>query len=288
MTPFRLITIVFLSFLSWTNVSFAGERDEFIGTYAGIDKADGMGLWLRPETGSKNISGRIMFPKRTVLQFTGIIKEGRINGVAKSRSGEAAVRISPVGAGMSVEWIPLKPSYFKREPLAAQTIQLGFVKEGTFLPDLPASFRKPPKQNATWVSTMGFIDSYQFWPAESVGVGMRLLPENHLAMMRMFGHFQTDVLWKVCQSKVYSRNLHNSLKEQGVDCRQLANGFNHIQKTGQFRKFRDKVAEEKALLRDVVGCSQGMKLQKTCIAISRRMSDWAMSFQTSLQVLNGY
>ncbi len=284
---YLICAVFFWSLTVLTNAS-AAEDDVYPGTFVGIDNADGIGLWLEPTRTKGELRGRILFPNRTLFKFTGVIRDGAVNGIARSPAGEGVLRITPAAVGILVEWVPLTRGAFKKEPLAANPVALALVREGTFLPDLPPGYRKPPDKNARWISTLGFVDSYQFWPADAVGRGLRLLPTNHLAMMRLFGHFQTDVLWKVCQSTVYSKNLHFVLKEQGVKCRQVIDGIAHIQKTGKFETYRRIVAEEKALLRDVVGCSQGMRVQRSCIAISEKMSEWALKFETSNRVLKSY
>lgn len=288
MSKFVLRT-VFSVFILLFN-TFPTFAEEIAGTFVGIDDAEGMAVWIKPDPAGRDLfSGRILAKNKAIYDFTGERSGNIVQGAAVAGNQNVFLHITYKSVGIVVNWIPILTLATENAP--AQTgdaIEYVFVREGTFLPQMPGYFAPPPKSERTSMNTLVFLDSYQFWPPAAVSHGFAIIPSNHRALLRFYPHVQTDILWKLCKAGGLSPQRQRTIKGQGVGCPDIIEAVDAMQQYGSFSRYKKTVAIEKEEFRMAVGCGQGMLQSSTCKKIAKGTAQRALELKNVRSILNGY
>ena len=170
----------------------AAAQDRLGGYYLGIDEAQGWTVTLTELAGG-GFDGLLVDQNGVNYPFTA----GGDGNLAEARveiSGQPLfLRFSPRPVGLVSFWIPVSAdgalSVEQARPYA-------FLREGVKLPEMPERLAPPPEQVGGYMEPVSFLSSYEFWEPQEVGRGYTNLSEPFRALIRLYAHVHTDVLWE--------------------------------------------------------------------------------------------
>lgn len=278
----RRLVVVFLALVLAPLAALA--QDALSGTYLGVDDAQGARIVISPDPGG--FSGTFHDPRGRSQPFRAD-RAGDVAEAVLDMDGQTVLmRIAPLPFGAQVSIVPfrgngtLAPEYARA---------LGFVREGTTLPEKPDAFLPAPTMPGQAVSANAFVESYQFWDAAGVANGYMGLPDRFRTLMRMFPAVQLDVIWKLCLAPRADAALAIALRGQGVSCAEVLDGIAQTQRTGRFDQYKAEVEAERQALQTTVRCGDGYVVSKrACDEASRRLAEAAVSLRTAGMVLSRY
>ena len=262
----------------------AAAQDQLGGQYQGIDEAQGWSVTLTA-LASGGFDGLLVDQNGATYPFTA---GGDVN-LAEARveiSGQPLyLRFSPRPVGLVSFWIPISP---EGEVLVEQTRPYAFLREGVKLPDMPERLSPPPEQVGGYQEPVSFLSSYEFWQPQEVGRGYSNLSEPFRALIRLYAHVHTDVLWKLCQSRGTPPGIVEALQGQNVVCPDVLGAVAEAQRTGAFERYKTDLTAQKQMLIDAVRCTQGGLTEEQCVTVSKFTSQAAISLETARTVLSRY
>lgn len=256
------------------------------GSYFGVDSAEGLRLSIRRD--GEGFAGTLTDAAGTSQSFTAEDLEGsaRTLAVLDLNGRPAILQISPHPMGVSVAWTPVDPTGAVQ---LGETMILGFLREGTALPELPEFYVDPPSRPGALVSGNAFLLSYEFWPPDGLVRGYQALPEKYRSLMRMFPLVQLDVIWKLCLSPTGGPAQARALRGQQLTCGEVISQFTSMQRDGRFNRFKADLAVEKEVFITVVRCADAYPMTKQqCDNASRQLSTRAVSMDTAAGALARY
>ncbi|MEL6282347.1 MAG: hypothetical protein AAFQ73_06310 [Pseudomonadota bacterium] len=260
-----------------------GGSDALGGGYFGIETASGWRMSLMP-----NDSGFDAVFTDRAGRDTAFVAEGDANAAAgqvEIAGSPALFAFSPRPIGMVLFWFPVSADG-KVQTTGAKPYL--FLRDGETLPEQPALFQPPPKELGERVDPFVFLYSYQFWTPSEVGRGYMGMRDRHRALIRLYAHVHTDILWRLCQSTDSPVGRAEALEGQNITCEGVIDIMDDVQRRGQFAAYKQGLSEEREKLLDAVRCSQGGLSQETCVLVSQWTARAAVSLETAQTILSRY
>ena len=281
----KRIWAALLMILLWAVAPLSSQAAEALnGLYFGVDDAAGASIRIEPD--SQGFSGTFFDRNGNSQSFEADRVEDAAEAVLDMDGQAVLLRMAPLPFGAQVSLIPFN-SEGNLELEYARS--LGFVREGTSLPELPADFVSAPREGCERIAGNSFLSSYQFWEPSGVVNGYVCLPERFRTLMRMFPAVQLDVIWKLCLAPRADRALAFALKNQGVDCKGVLAGIASAQRNGRFNQYKGEVTSERNSLQTSVRCADGyLESKETCEAAARTLKSNAISLSNAAMVLGRY
>lgn len=266
------------------SIGGASAQDQLGGAYRGIDQAQGWTLTLNPRV-EGGFDGLLTDRAGVSTPFLA----GGDGNVAEARLELIGIpifmRFSPRPVGLMSWWIPIDPSGALK---VEETESFAFVRNDISLPDIPERLAHPPETIGAYMEPLAFLRSYEFWQPQEVGRGYVNLSERFRALIRLYAHVHTDVLWKLCQSRGTPPGITEALQGQNTVCAEVLGKVADAQRTGAFERYKSDLAAQKQMLIDAVRCTQGGLTQEQCVTVSKFTSQAAISLETAATVLSRY
>ncbi len=266
----RALAVGFVLLIGLTLPVLAQER--LNGAYYGLDEARGLTIQLNGAT------GRIGAADGSGQEIQGRMQNGSVITDLIFRGKRGTARLTPKGLGLGFIWTPQDGS---------GDVVYAFKRQGLETPPPPVGFIPEPPQGTRYVEPSRFLASYEFWSPDSVASVYDGIEEQYRALIRLFPAVQTDLIWKLCQSRSAARELGEALRGEGVTCGQIDKRMKEAQKSDAFNRFKRRVHSERADAMLAVECARGIHLAPTCIEAARRTQRAASSLETVKTVLRG-
>lgn len=254
------------------------------GDYRGVDEADGWSLTLNPR-GDGGFDGLLVDRGGASYVFDALgdarVAEARVDVLGQP----LYMRFSPRPVGLVSFWIPIGADGALD---IAEARPYAFLREGVSLPEVPRGLTTPPDTLGEYMEPLAFLRSYEFWQPQEVGRGYNNLSERYRALIRLYAHVHTDVLWKLCQSRATPPGLAEALQGQNIACPQVLEQVADSQRTGSFVQYKSDLDGQKQMLMDAVRCTRGGLMQEQCVTVSKFTSQAAISLETAATVLSRY
>ncbi len=262
----------------------AAAQDQLGGYYLGIDEAQGWSVTLTA-LGTGGFDGLLVDQNGVNYPFMA----GGDGNLAEARveiSGQPLfLRFSPRPVGLVSFWIPVNAS---GELNVEEVRPYAFLREGVKLPEMPERLSPPPEQLGSYMEPVSFLSSYEFWQPQEVGRGYANLSEPFRALIRLYAHVHTDVLWKLCQSRGTPPGIVEALQGQNVVCPDVLGSVAESQRSGSFERYKTDLTAQKQMLMDAVRCTQGGLSEEQCVTVAKFTSQAAISLETARTVLSRY
>ncbi len=242
------------------------------GTYQGLDQAHGLTLQL------SGVNGRVSAPDGSGQAIQGRMQNGSVVADLIFRGKRGTARMTPKGIGLGFIWTPQD---------GTGDIVFAFKRQGLELPTPPAGFMPQPAPGTRNVDPSRFLASYEFWEPDAVSAVYDSVGEQYRALIRLFPAVQTDLIWKLCQSRTTARELGEALRGEGVTCGQIDKTLKDAQQSDAFNRFKRRVHAERADAMLAVECARGIHQARICIDAAQRTQRAAMSLETVKTVLRG-
>jgi len=135
---------------------------------------------------------------------------------------------------------------------------------------LPTQYKDPILEDDLYISSVQFIQSYPLWPTNSTSRGFDLLSQKERSIIQLFPAIRLEIADKLCRSDSVTSGIFELLPQsQNLSCDKLEL-FNN---TKYFNALKEYANNERALLVNVIECSQGVKNPKSCHAINKKLAD---------------
>lgn len=262
----------------------AGAADGLGGAYRGIDEAEGWQITLsaRPEGG---FDGLMVDRGGASYLFEAVGDASVAEARVELLGVPVFMRFSPRPVGLMSFWIPID----ENGALKIEEAQpYAFVRSDIELPEMPTGLAPPPEELGTYMEPLAFLRSYEFWNPQEVGRGYANLTDRYRALIRLYAHVHTDILWKLCQSRATPPGLSEALQGQNMACDQVLQSIADAQRRGTFAQYKKDLTAQKAVLNDAVRCTRGGLMEEQCVTISKFTSQAAISLATAQTVLSRY
>lgn len=281
----RVLAALMMAALCWIGLTATSSAQETLnGRYVGVDDATGAAIQIAPD--SEGFRGVFYDPRGNSQSFEADRVDDSAEAVLDMDGRTVLLRIAPLPFGAQVALIPFDQD---GNLIIAASRSLGFVREGTRLPERPKDFTAAPRNAGSRIAGNAFISSYPFWEPVGVVNGYLSLPDRFLTLMRMFPAVQLDVIWKLCLAPGADGALALALRGQGVQCTEVRDGIAQAQRSGLFDRYKAEVDGERASLRMSMRCADGyLESKQDCDAAARRLSEHAISLRTARMVLDSY
>lgn len=274
-----LLAVIWLAF-----AGTAAAQDSLEGDFFGVGDADGMRLEIRRS--GEGFAMTLTDAGGQSQDFTADAVEDKAEAVIELNGRPAYLFFTAAPAGVAVTWTPVEIS---GEVRVDETIVLGFLREGTAVPELPEVVVAPPSRPGQMIAANAFLSSYEFWDPDGVVRGYEGLPQRFRTLMRLYPMVQLDVIWKLCLAPNGGRAQALALRGQGVSCNEVVQLFAAMQRDGRFSRFKEEMGREKEQLRTTVQCSDGYPLpQSACNEASAELSRRAVALETAATVVRRY
>jgi len=199
--------------------------------------------------------------------FSGAVKTDKDTGLL--------VRMEAMSVGYRVYLIPLQKNQNDMfEPTGGTDKALGFVQTNIPLPDLPNYIAPPPKPPERYLGTVTFVNSYAFWPQESVRYGLTLIDRGQLDILSVFPLITADVAWRACPATIRDIGLNRLLEKLRIDCNQLRNLVGNTARANP-SVWLSKLMKEKQQASDVIKCTNALGNLKRCQVVMRDFAELA-------------
>ena len=242
------------------------------GTYTGLDEARGLTIQLR------GTGGRISAADGSGQAINGRMQNGSVLTDLIFRGQRGTARLTPKSLGLGFVWSP---------QAGGNEVVFAFKRQGLETPPPPAGFIPEPPRGTRNVEPASFLASYEFWSPDTVAGVYDGIEEQYRALIRLFPAVQTDLIWKLCQSRSTARELGEAMRGEGVTCGQIDKRMKEAQQTDAFNRFKRRVHSERADAMLAVECARGIHVASTCIDAARRTQRAASSLETVKTVLSG-
>lgn len=255
------------------------------GAFIGVDAAQGMKLAFARSGDSW--SGQFTARGGRAIPFTAPVLGQGAEADIEFQGRRHYVRFEPQGVGVAMVRIP----YADGGGLQMQNAQtLIFIREGVDLPPRPRRYVDPPTAPGGTIDPEAFVESYAFWPPEGVAYGYGMVRGRYRTLIRLHTLVQTDILWKMCQTRAAPAELAQALRGQGVDCGEILRAIGQTMADGdRFSRFKADVLEEKKALALAIRCSIDFRRNDPeCKKSGRDVARAAVSMETVGAVLARY
>lgn len=279
----RLFAILMLCLISALPAPAVAQGLE--GVYKGVAAATGMRLQfaragdvyeglLADRTGGSQV-------------FEAAAIEIGAEGVIDRQGRQVFMRFVIDGPGLQMVSIPIDEN---GDMIVENTQTLLFIREDLDLPPLPTRYVDPPTAPGGTIDPEAFVDSYAFWPPESVSYGFGMVRGRYRTLIRLHATVQTDVLWKMCQSQAAPAELAEALRGQGVTCQDVLSTIGRAAaQVEPFNRFKADVLAQKAELTEAIVCSIDYRRNDpVCKKAGARVAAAAVSLETVGTVLKRY
>lgn len=254
------------------------------GRYYGVDEAMGASIQITPD--AEGYRGTFFDPQGLSQDFEADRVDDSAEAVLDMDGRTVLLRMAPLPFGAQVSLVPFDAN---GQLILEASRSLGFVREGTQLPERPADFQAAPRAPGATIAGNAFLASYQYWEPAGVVNGYLGLPDRFQTLMRMFPAVQLDVIWKLCLAPGADRALAVALRGSGVACPEVLDGIATVQRTNRFNTYKAEVESERRSLQMSVRCADGyVESRGDCEAAAKRMSEAAVSMRTAEMVLRQY
>jgi len=279
----RLFAILMLCLISVLPAPAVAQGLE--GVYKGVAAATGMRLQFAR-------AGEIyegLFADRTggSQVFEAAAIEIGAEGVIDRQGRQVFMRFVIDGPGLQMVSIPIDEN---GDMIVENTQTLLFIREDLDLPPLPTRYVDPPTAPGGTIDPEAFVDSYAFWPPESVSYGFGMVRGRYRTLIRLHATVQTDILWKMCQSQAAPAELAEALRGQGVTCQDVLSTIDRAAaQVEPFNRFKADVLAQKAELTEAIVCSIDYRRNDpVCKKAGARVAAAAISLETVGTVLKRY
>ena len=279
----RLFSLIALSLSLLCGVSAAAQ--ELAGAYKGVAAAKGMRLQFAR---SGDIYEGLFADRAGGTQiFEADVLQAGAESIVERNGRQIFMRFVPDGAGLQMVSIPLS---LEGDMIIENTQTLLFIREDLELPPLPTRYVDPPQQPGGTIDPEAFVESYAFWPSESVSYGFGMVRGRYRTLIRLHATVQTDILWKMCQSQAAPAELAEALRGQGVTCQDVLRTIGAAIQSGQpFNQFKGDVLRQKKELTEAIRCSIDYRRNDpVCKRSGARVAAAAVSLETVASVLRRY
>ncbi len=279
----RLFTVLCLSLGVMFSTAVAAQ--DLAGAYKGVAAA--MGMRLQFARAGDIYEG--LFADRTGDSqiFEADALDAGAEGVVERQGRKVFMRFVPDGAGLQMVSIPISED---GDMIIENTQTLLFIREDLELPPLPTRYVEPPLQPGGTIDPEAFVESYAFWPSESVSYGFGMVRGRYRTLIRLHATVQADILWKMCQSQAAPAELAEALRGQGVNCQDVLLKIGGAIQAGEpFNRFKADVLAQKAQLTEAIRCSIDYRRNDpVCKRSGARVAAAAVSLETVGSVLRRY
>ncbi|MEM8697675.1 MAG: hypothetical protein AAGF44_00810 [Pseudomonadota bacterium] len=274
----------FLGFVSGLLPDGARAQDVLDGRYNGALEAEGARIEITPD--AEGFRGTF-FDRAGRSQDFAADRLGVLAEAVLDMGGETVLlRMDPKPYGADVALIPLDA---EGQMQMARARFLTFLRPGLEMPEPSKAYVSPPTDARGRITGLGFLASYEFWPAEGVRLGYLSLPPRFQTLMQLFPAVQLDVIFKLCLSRNDGPALAKALRGQGVSCGEVVPGMAQMQRSGQFTNFKREVTQQRTVLETSVRCADGYLLSKPeCDRAAADVAARAVALDTPATVLRRY
>ncbi|MEL6475903.1 MAG: hypothetical protein AAFR17_01140 [Pseudomonadota bacterium] len=278
------VVLVFLCIAVLWPLSAAQAQDALSGSYRGALEAEGARIEIAPD--SDGFRGTF-FDRAGRSQDFAADKVGVLAEAVLDMGGQTVLmRMDPKPYGADVALIPLDA---QGQLVFAGARFLTFLRPGLDLPKPPPGYVSPPTDARGRITGNGFLNSYEFWPAEGVRLGYLSLPPRFQTLLQLFPAVHLDVIFKLCLARQDGPALAKALRGSGVACGEVVDAMAQMQRTGRFSVYKREVAEQRSLLETNVKCADGYLASKTqCDQAAAAIAQRAVALETPATVLQRY
>lgn len=248
---------------------------ELDGTWIGLGSARGMTMTINA---GRTPSGTFVDSNGTEAEIGGGWRDGGLEFLLNFPGRPVFARAVPAALGVQLTVIPFGQD---GAPAAAEARIIGFVPEGTPVPEQPGLYMDPPLRDDGESDPDVFLASYQFWPPDGVVRGFSQIGARYRTMIRFFPQVNADVLWKLCGSNLRQDLVAEALRGQGASCADVVGTVERLQREGRFIEWKQAVEQEIARLMPPVQCARGYIVRESvCGPASKLIADAAVSLET--------
>jgi hypothetical protein len=255
------------------------------GGYFGVGDANGMRVEIDKGAEGKDTAGRFIDSNGLAAEFGGGWVGIGIEAMLRFPKRAVFVRMTEAPSGIFLIALPFDDA---GAPIAAQSRRMVFLRDGTAAPEQSELYQSEPDRADRVVDADVFLASYSFWSADGVSRGFAAIGARYRTMIRLFPMVHADVLWKLCQAggKLASTQRGEALRGQGVDCGDILDTVERLQRDGRFDDWKAAASVESAQLMVSAQCARGYIVKKSvCGPASKAAADAAVSMRTVASVI---
>ncbi len=199
--------------------------------------------------------------------FSGAVKTGNDKGLL--------IRMETMSVGYRVYLISLEKNQDNMfAPTGGTEKALGFVRANIPLPDLPNYIAPPPTPPERFLGTVTFVNSYSFWPQDSVRYGLTLVDRGQLDILAVFPLITADIAWRACPASIRDIGLNRLLQKLRTDCNSLRALVGRTARSNP-SLWLGKLMREKEQAADVIKCTNALGNLEKCQVVMKEFADLA-------------